>query len=69
MIPCRGESADSEPEESRRSTVVHHSSSMESKVVGVGRVKWVEVLEPSLPGVVEVVHLRLGLGARFYKGT
>ena len=69
MIPCRGESTEGKPEKSRRSAIVHHSSWMESKVVGMSRVKWVEVLKPSLPEVIEVMHLQSRMDARFYKGT
>ena len=71
MVPCRGESAEGEPEDSRWSTIVHHSSSMKVKVVEVSRAKWVEVVWiecPVSPGVVEVMHLQLRANPRLYKG-
>lgn len=64
MIPCRGESTDGKPEDSRWSVTVHHSSSIESEALMVSRVKWVEVdsvLQIRIeclvsPGVIEVMH-------------
>ena len=50
MIPGRGESTDSEPEDSGWSTI-EHSSSMELKGVKVSRAKWVEVRESGMPEV------------------
>jgi hypothetical protein len=72
MIPRRGESTEGEPEESRWSVIVDHSSSMELKVVKVSRAKWVEVLEvwiewPVSPGVIGVMmHLQLRVRGQSY---
>ena len=71
MIPCRGESTDGEPEDSRWSVIVHHSSPIELKAVKVSRAKWVKVLEvriecPVSPGVIEVMHLQLRVRGQGY---
>src|ERR1700743_3601139 len=60
MIPSCGESTDGKPEDSRRSSIVHHSS-IELKVVEMSRAKWVKCTVS--PEVVEViVHLWSGDG-------